>query len=128
MAGVSCFAALVFQSYHLYTLYLAIPHCLEEPYEKTLNPGWLLAIIDFTRNNPRSCVCDRSLFYQGLPCFDVKRQLPFIITAMAALNFMSFFISSWYFGLITFGTKSNRWKPQNTDDQSATQPMIQNKS
>lgn len=133
LSGCACVAALAAQSYHLFALYMAIPHCLEEPYERELNPDWLKGIIDLTRTNARSCVCDRSLMYQGMPCFEVKSQLPFILTALSALNFMSFFVAAWYAGLILV-SKSRRWRHHRRSNggdlnaEEAASPMIGDES
>lgn len=125
---VCCLLAFSRHSLHLYLLYFAVPNCAEHPLDRNQSPGWLLRLMDITkeRNDHLTCHCSVPpgtapfsldgdvLSYVGLSCVEVKRVLPAILTVAAVLNFVGLFIGAWFAGLVTCSRNDRRhreWRP-----------------
>lgn len=127
-----CLLAFCRHSLHLYLLYFAVPNCAEYPLDRDQSPGWLLGLMDVTkeRNDQFTCHCsvppqcaalvaalslhDDALSYVGLSCVEVKRVLPAIITVAAVLNFVGLFLSAWFAGLVTCSRNNRRFREWRT--------------
>ena len=127
-----CLLAFCRHSLHLYLLYFAVPNCAEYPLDRDQSPGWLLGLMDVTkeRNDQFTCHCsvppqcaalvaalslhDDVLSYVGLSCVEVKRVLPAIITVAAVLNFVGLFLSAWFAGLVTCSRNNRRFREWRT--------------
>ena len=138
-----CLLAFCRHSLHLYLLYHAVPNCAEYPLDRGQSPGWLLSLMDVTkeRNDQFTCHCsvtplqrsalvaatssllkDGVLSYVGLSCVEVKRVLPAILTVAAVLNFVGLFISAWFAGLVTCSRNTRRfreWRTRTTAGKAA---------
>lgn len=136
VALLCCLLAFCRHSLHLCLLYFAVPNCAEFPLDRDQSPGWLLGLMDVTKepNDQFTCQCsvpppqrggalvaaafsllrDGVLSYVGLSCVEVKRVLPAILTVAAVLNFVGLFLSAWFAGLVTCNRNNRKFREWRT--------------
>ena len=138
VSTLCCLLAVLLHCAHLYLLFFSIPWCSDTPLDHAhQHRDWLISLVGLTRDvtELRTCVCDNpgglggaGLVYVGLPCDEVKRALPILLTLSASLNFVAMFVSAWYAALVALSQRNKTfaaWRSREKEDLVATVPMLQ---